>query len=408
MSPGGGRGFEIFCGVDVARETHYAVALDRDGRRLVERALPNDEPALRALFAELAEHGRLLMVVDQPASIGALAIAVARSMNIEVGYLPGLAMRRIADLYPGEGKTDARDAFVIADAARTLPHTLRRVGPDEETVTALGVLAGYDADLAAEATRLTNRLHDALLHVHPALERLLGKHFRRRGVLELLTAAGTPQQLCALDEDALRQALAPRSRRLALTLPAQIHTALEQQSVVIPATVQYGRVISGVAAQLLAVLDERVSVAHDLDTLLKEHPLVEVLISMPGVGARTAVALLLTLGDGSTFRTSGHLAAYAGLAPVTRQSGRTIRSERQPQRGNRALKQALYLSAFASLKHPDSRAYYDRKRAEGKNHTSALLCLARRRTDVLYAMVRDRTPYQPTVPSNDDGTTTTA
>jgi Transposase len=68
------------------------------------------------LFTELAGHGRLLVVLDQPASFGALAIAMARSMNVEVGYLPGMAMRRIADLYPGEGKTDARDAFVIADA----------------------------------------------------------------------------------------------------------------------------------------------------------------------------------------------------------------------------------------------------------------------------------------------------
>jgi hypothetical protein len=119
----------------------------------------------------------LLVVVDQLASIGALAIAVARSRGIAVGYLPGLAMRRIADLYPGERKTDARDAHVIADAARTLPHALRRVGPDEQTTVELSVLAGYDADLAAESTRLANRLHDALLHIHPALERLLGKHF---------------------------------------------------------------------------------------------------------------------------------------------------------------------------------------------------------------------------------------
>jgi transposase len=299
------------------------------------------------------------------------------------GYLPGLAMRRIADLYPGEGKTDARDAFVIADAARTLPHALRRVGADEQTVTALGVLAGYDADLAAEATRLTNRLHDALLHVHPALERLLGKHFRRRGVLELLAAAGTPALLGALGEDGLRQAMMTRSPRTALRLPRQILAALDEQTVIGPATEQYGRVISGVAAQLLAVLDQRVTVAGELDALLAEHPLAEVLTSMPGVGARTAVALLLTLGDGSTFATAGHLAAYAGLAPVTRQSGRTIRGERQPRRGNRALKSALYLSAFASLKDPTSRAYYDRKRAEGKNHPAALLCLARRRTDVI-------------------------
>jgi len=252
-----GGGFWVFCGVDVAKEAHHAVALDREGRRLADRPLPNDEAALRALFADLATHGPVLVVVDQPASIGALAIAVARSMGIEVGYLPGLAMRRIADLYPGEGKTDARDAFVIADAARTLPHALRRVGPDEQAVTALGVLAGYDTDLAEEATRLTNRLHDALLHVHPALERLLGKYLRSRGVLQLLAMAGTPQQLGGLDEKALKRLLTPRSRRLAVTLPAQLLAALAEQTVVIPATAQYGRVISGVAAQLLAVLDER-------------------------------------------------------------------------------------------------------------------------------------------------------
>jgi transposase len=393
-APGHSGSVEVFCGVDVARETHHAVAVDRAGRRLADRPLPNEEAALRELFTELAGHGRVLVVVDQPASIGALAIAVARSMSIEVGYLPGLAMRRIAELYPGEGKTDARDAFVIADAARTLPHALRRVGPDERTVTAVGVLAGYDADLAAESTRLTNRLHDALLHVHPALERLLGKHFRRRGVLQLLAVAATPQQLRELGEDGLRQAIAGRSPRLARTVPAQILTALDEQTVVVPGTDQYGRVISGVAAQLLAVLDQRVAVARELDALLEKYPLAEILTSMPGVGARTAVALLLTLGDGSTFATAGHLAAYAGLAPVTRQSGRTIRGERQPRRGNRGLKSALYLSAFASLKHPASRAYYDRKRAEGKNHSAALLCLARRRTDVIYAMVRDRQHYR--------------
>ena len=108
-------------------------------------------------------------MVDQLASIGALAIAVDRARNIAVAYLPGLSMRRIADLYPGEGKTDARDAHIIADAARTLPRALRRVGPDEQTTVELAVLAGYDADLATESTRLINRLHDALLHVHPTL-----------------------------------------------------------------------------------------------------------------------------------------------------------------------------------------------------------------------------------------------
>jgi transposase len=387
-------GVEVFCGVDVAKDTHHVVALDVHGRRLVDKPLPNDEASLRALLTRLSQHGRLLVVVDQPASIGALTIAVARDMGIAVAYLPGLTMRRVADLYPGEGKTNARDAYVIADAARTLPHTLRRVGADEEIVTGLGVLAGFDADLAQEATRLTNRLHDALLHVHPALERLLGKHFRRTGVLHMLAATGTPAQLRDLGHDGLQQVLAAGSPRLARTLPAQILTALDQQTVSIPATAQYGRVIAGVAQQLMAVLRQRAQVAADLEELLPAHPMSEVLMSMPGVGARTSIALLLTIGDGTNFPTAGHLAAYAGLAPVTRQSGSSIRGERAPQRGNRTLKHLLYLSAFASLSHPPSRAYYDRKRAEGKTHVAALICLARRRTDVLFAMIRDQSRYQ--------------
>lgn len=54
----------------------------------------------------------------------------------------------------------------------------------------------------------------------------------------------------------------------------------------------------------------------------------------------------------------------------------------------------MFLSAFASLNHPPSRAYYDRKRAQGKRHNQAIIALARRRTDVLFAMLRDGTLYQ--------------
>jgi hypothetical protein len=96
--------FDVYCGIDVARETHHVAAVDPSGRRLVDRPLPNAEPDLRELFAELQAPGQVLVVVDQLASIGALAVAVARSRGLTVAYLPGLSMRRIADLYPGEAK----------------------------------------------------------------------------------------------------------------------------------------------------------------------------------------------------------------------------------------------------------------------------------------------------------------
>lgn len=92
---------------------------------------------------------------------------------------------------------------------------------------------------------------------------------------------------------------------------------------------------------------------------------------MPGIGVRTGARILIEVGDGdgSTFPTAGHLAAYAGLAPATRSSGSSIRGEQPSRRGNKQLKPAFFLSAFAALSDPASRAYYDKKIAQGKHHT---------------------------------------
>ena len=125
-----------------ARSEHWATALTRAGRKVCDKALPNDEARLRAVYDKLAGHGCLLVVVDQPATIGALVVAVAQEAGITVGYLPGLSMRRIAGLTPGSAKTDARDAAVIAQAARSMPHTLRSVSTSDEDAAALSMLTG--------------------------------------------------------------------------------------------------------------------------------------------------------------------------------------------------------------------------------------------------------------------------
>jgi transposase len=80
---------------------------------------------------------------------------------------------------------------------------------------------------------------------------------------------------------------------------------------------------------------------------------------------------------------------------VTRQSGTSLNGESRSRRGNHRLKNAMFLAAFASLRDPASKACYDRKRAEGKRHNAALICLARRRCDVILAMLRNREHYQP-------------
>ena len=386
--------FDVFVGLDVGKEHHHATALNTAGKRVHDKALPQDESALREVFDKLAGYGSVLVIVDQPATIGALPVTVARALGIEVAYLPGLAMRRIADLHPGNAKTDARDAYIIAEAGRSMPHALRRVGGDDDLIADLAVIVGFDDDLAGEVTRVSNRIRGLLTQIHPALERAIGGDIGHPAVLALLTKFGGPTGLAAAGKRRLTTTAKPLAPRMHERLVQAIVKALTEQSVTVPGTRAAELVLPQLAAQLQGLLAQRAEAAKQVEEALDAHPLSQLLMSMPGVGIRTAARLLLDIGDGSAFPTAGHLAAYAGLAPVTRRSGTSIRGEHPSRGGNKHLKRALFLSAFAALHDPDSRAYYDRKRAAGKKHNAALICLARRRVDVLHAMLRNGTYYQ--------------
>lgn len=389
----------VFLGLDVGKGEHHACALDRSGRRLHDKPLPQDEQKLAELFARLGAHGQVLIVVDQPASIGALPVTVARAVGAQVAYLPGLAMRRIADTHPGSAKTDARDAYVIAEAARSMPHTLRPIDVSDEALANLEVIIGYDDDLAAEVNRVSNRIRGLLTQIHPALERVLGPKVTHPAVQELLIRYGGPTALGRTSPAQLNRAIAKHAPRSHARLVTAVKDALSQQTLVVPGTTAAEKVLPKLAATLRALLADRAQAGKDLEDMLDDHPLAQVLTSMPGIGVRTGARILLEVGDGSAFPTPGHLASYAGLAPVTRRSGSSIRGEHPPPSGNKHLKRALFLSAFAALHHPASRAYYDRKRAEGKKHNAALICLARRRVDVLHAMLRHGTTNHSRLPA---------
>lgn len=386
--------YAVFCGIDVGKGEHHAVGLDPSGTRLFDKALPNDEAKLRSVFDRLAVHGPVLVIVDQPNTIGALPVTVARACGHAVAYLPGLTMRRVADLYPGQAKTDARDAFIIADTARTMPHTLRRVDVGDEALAELGVLVGFDDDLAGEATRISNRIRGLLTGIHPALERVLGPRIAHPAVLEILSRCGGPVGIRKAGKRRLTTLATKHAPRMGTRLAEEILAALDAQSVTVPGSAAAEIVLPKLADSLKEVLQQRKSIAEDVERMLDDHPLSQVLMSMPGVGIRTAARVLLEVGDGSAFASAAHLAAYAGIAPVTHRSGSSIRGEHPARSGNRKLKRALFLSAFAALHDPTSRAYYDRKRAEGKKHNAALICLARRRCDVLYAMLKNKTFYR--------------
>ncbi|GAA1375595.1 hypothetical protein GCM10009612_72600 [Streptomyces beijiangensis] len=147
---------DLYLGLDVGKGEHHATALTPAGKKTYDRRLPNSEPKLREVFTKLqAKHGTVLVIVDQVASIGALPLAVARNLGCEVAYLPGLTMRRIADLYPGGGRKKAAE---LDSGLR--PALLALVEPDErgDPMSPLRWTTKSTRKLAVELTRQGHRV----------------------------------------------------------------------------------------------------------------------------------------------------------------------------------------------------------------------------------------------------------
>ncbi len=387
---------EVFVGVDIAKDKHYACAISSGGEALFSRRVPNNEAAIREMISNAGGHGRPALVVDMTSSAAALVLSVAAEMSIPVAYVSGLAMRRAADLYAGAAKTDPKDARVLADFAWRNADRLTWTTVGDELLVRLRVLNGRDTDLAADATRCVNRLRDALLAVSPTLERAVGDRLMSTpGLRDTLVKYPTPTALRTAGKTRVRTLMSKRSGRTAERVVDRIWAALGAQTVTVAAEATWGETISDLTSDLDRIITQRDELASHIEDAFMEHPLGKVLNTMSGFGPRTGSRTLAEIGDPNRFANPGRLAAYAGLAPVDRQSGRS-HTTRRSRGGNHRLKDAMFIAAFVATRHdPDARAYYQHKRAQGKKHNAAVICVARRRCNIILAMLKTRTPYQP-------------
>lgn len=162
-------------------------------------------------------------------------------------------------------------------------------------------------------------------------------------------------------------------------------------------------VAAGLVAELaqgVIALDDRIKTTDaDIEGRFRNHPLAEVITSMPGIGFRLGAEFLAVVGDPALIGSADQLAAWAGLAPVARDSGKRTGRLHTPKRYSRRLRRVMYMSALTAIRCDSaSRAYYQRKRDQGKRPIPATICLARRRTNVLYALIRDNRTWQPSSP----------
>lgn len=385
---------QVWAGVDAGKEHHHCVVIDGDGNRLLSRRIANDELPLVELIETvrgLAE--RVVWAVDLAGGGAALLIGLLFAREQQVLYIPGHAVNRATDGYRGEGKTDARDAGIIADQAR-MRRDLRPMRADDELIVELRMLTTRRADLAADRTRAVNRLRDQLLGVFPALERTLD--VTCQGPLVLLAGGFTAAALRELGIDGLTAWLRERKVRSAAALASKVVAAAQAQQITLPGE-KLTVVLAADLAREVIDLGERVKAT---DALIEDrfhcHPAHDVITSLPGIGVLLGAEFLAaTGGDMTAFASADHLAGFAGLAPAPHDSGKRSGNLHRPKRYHRRLQRVFYMSAMISIRcNPDSRIYYDRKRAEGKRHNQAVLALARRRVNVLWALLRDNRSYE--------------
>jgi len=382
-----------WAGIDAGKEFHWAHLLDASGRKMLSRKVENDEADISELIGEalsLAEE--VVWAVDQTGGGAALLLALLWERNQRVVYIPGLTVGRARETYRGESKTDAKDAYVIADQARMRPD-LGELEPGEEEVAELRILLGRRRDLVIDQNRTITRLGETLLSLSPALERALD--LNRRGPLTLLTHYQSPAQLRRAGHKRIAAYLRNRGVKGFESVAGKALTAAKSQSITLPAESIAARIVSELAAEILALKDHIELIDEEIEERFFDRPEAEVLASLPGMGPLLGAEFLVAVGNLSAFDSADHLAAYSGLVPAANDSGKRIGNNRRMRGGNKNLKRVFYQAAFASLRSsPESRAFYDRKRAEGKRHIQALIALARRRVNVLWAMLRDGTTFE--------------
>lgn len=395
---------ELWAGTDAGKAEHHCTVIDADARTVLSRRVPNSEAELLELLGDvldLADGDPVTWAVDLNSGGAALWIALLVNHGQKLLYIPGRTVHHASAAYRGSGKTDAKDAFVIADTAR-MRRDLQPLEQTGEIAVDLRILTARRMDLSADRTRAINRLRAQMLEYFPALERAFDYSVSKASLV-LLTGYQTPAALRRIGRSRLASWLKNHGVRTLNTAKSTAEaavTAAEAQFTVVPGEKTCAKMVHTLAREVMTLDHEIAELEALIEGRFREHPDARVITSMPGIGDMLGAEFIAaTGGDMAAFGSPDRLAGVAGLAPVPRDSGKISGNLRRPRRYSRRLLRMFYLSAQVAAMHcPVSKAFYRRKRDEGKSHKQAILALARRRLNVLWALIRDGRTFETATP----------
>jgi transposase len=290
---------------------------------------------------------------------------------------------------------------VLANILRTDAHVHRALPDDTELARAIAVLARAHQDATWRRTTASNELRSMLREYYPAF---LDTFAHRKDFLvsadarAVLAIAPTPAAAGKLTKTRIAAALRRGGRKRGIDhLADQLHAALRVSQLRQQPLVEQAMGTATLA--LLAALDTACTNVDQLSQACAEaftqHPDYEIITSFPGLGDLTGARVLAEIGDDrNRFADARAVKAYAGSAPVTRASGRSISITHRRIKNDRLAAAGFVWAFIATSNSPGARAHYDRRRhAHGDRHAAALRNLFNRFLGCLHQCLTSRQTY---------------
>lgn len=387
-----------YVGIDWADQKHDVSLVD-DGGRLVNKpfTIRNTNSGYEQLHAQLER------LSENPLDFK-IGIETPQHLLVdfllELGYavwaiFPG-AMKSFRKRYRTSGaRDDVFDAFVLADVLRTDKACWRSVDLGSERLREIRLLANVHHDAIALHTMLNNALRATLKAYYPAALHFFGD-VACANALAFLQSYPTLEAARRLTREQLAAFFKEQRLRNGKTV-RKIEALLQQQHVPVATarTRVYQHKALCYAKQLAALAPELKAYAVRLQELIEPHPDGALFLSYPGVSYVTAARLVALFGENrARYAHAGELQGLAGTCPVTEKTGTASRIIYYRRACNKFYRDTMHNLAFSSLtKAAWINAYYRKQRAHGKTHSHALRCLANVHLRILFAMWKNRTPY---------------
>lgn len=383
-----------FAGIDWASRAHAVCVVDAAGQIVLRLDIPHSQEGIERLIGQLRSFKDLGVAIERPSGVlvDALMEAGLRVVPIHPNVLKASRPR-----YQTRGKSDPGDAYMLADLLRTDGHRFKPLQVQSDELRALRALVRTRDDLVAERVALANQLRSLLESFWPGAA-LIFAEIDSPIALAFIERYPTPQSAARLGEKRLAAFLAQHAycgRRPVAALLERLREAAPGHCGELEAEAK------GELARSLALILERLVAELAKLTARIEHTVAnladgQIVMSFPRSGRVCAAQILSELGSvRERFPSDAQLAAEAGVAPVTFQSGKQ-RSVIFRWACNHRLRRALTCFADGS-RHANAWAadIYRRARSRGCDHPHAIRVLARAWVRILWRAWFTHTPYKP-------------